>query len=192
MVTQVNIWTCRIHTWKWDFILEDRAQQCWWKWRCEGDDTVLYHPSSGWICLAPRQDPLHSDDDISQNMWHGLLQLMASSLSSVTVNLCPIILLPSGLLPSKPTTCGQTHPQLIPMKIGYHPWITWPQADLWHLSLWRKCGECSRRDRQYSGSKNCPNVLLFWQDQLGTKQVYYIILWNNICFITSSWLSNKP
>jgi len=31
---------------------------------------VLYH-SSGWICHASRQDPSHSDDDVTQYMQHG-------------------------------------------------------------------------------------------------------------------------
>src|SRR5882724_8933165 len=26
--------------------------------------------------------------------------------------------------------------------------ISLPQPDLWHLSLWSKCGECGRRERQ--------------------------------------------
>ena len=30
---------------------------------------VLYHPSSGWVSIAFRQDPSHSDDDITQYMW---------------------------------------------------------------------------------------------------------------------------
>ena len=40
------------------------------------------------------------------------------------------------------------HPWLIPRKLGYHPQISWPQPNLWHLSLLRKCGECSGRERQ--------------------------------------------
>jgi len=42
----------------------------------------------------------------------------------------------------------KTYPWLIPVKLGYHPQISQPQPDLWHLSLWRKCGKCSGRDNQ--------------------------------------------
>ena len=36
----------------------------------------------------------------------------------------------------------KAYSQLIPVKLGYDPQISWPQPDLWHLSMWRKCGEC--------------------------------------------------
>src|SRR5882724_9721342 len=45
---------------------------------------VLYHPSTGWVSIACRQDPSHSDDDVTQYMWHDPLQYMASSLSQIT------------------------------------------------------------------------------------------------------------
>ena len=48
---------------------------------------ALYHPSSGWICHAPRQDPSHSDDNLTQYMLHGALQHMASLLSHITIHL---------------------------------------------------------------------------------------------------------
>src|SRR5882724_5670861 len=102
---------------------------------------VMYHPSSGWICHAPRQDPSHLDDDVTQYMWHGLLQPMASSSSSATVYLCLSILLPSRLLLSKLTTLDKSCPQLILVKLGSHPWILPPLPDLWHSSLQRKCAE---------------------------------------------------
>ena len=38
MVTQVDIWTCQIHTWKWDFILGNRAHQCQQEQGCEVSD----------------------------------------------------------------------------------------------------------------------------------------------------------
>src|SRR5882724_8791757 len=41
---------------------------------------------------------------------------------------------------SQPPT-DKAHPQLIPVKLGYHPWISQLQHDLWHSSLWRKGGE---------------------------------------------------
>src|SRR5882724_4370737 len=42
----------------------------------------------------------------------------------------------------------KTYPQLVPMKLGYHPQFLQPQPNLWHLPLWSKCGECGGRDRQ--------------------------------------------
>jgi len=35
--------------------------------------SVLYHPSSGWVSLTFGQDPLHSDNDVTQYMWHSPL-----------------------------------------------------------------------------------------------------------------------
>src|SRR5882724_3484508 len=67
---------------------------------------ILYNPSSGWESLTFRQDPLHSDDDVTEYMWHSPLQSMASWLSS-SLLLSDHVLL-SELLLSKPTTHGQT------------------------------------------------------------------------------------
>ena len=72
---------------------------------------VLYHPSSGQICHTPRQDPLHSDDDVTQYMWHSHLQYTASH-SHPSLLLPSDHLLPSNLLLSELTTCGPHH-QLI-------------------------------------------------------------------------------
>src|SRR5882724_6468048 len=83
-------------------------------------DAVLYHPSFGWICHAPRQDPSHSDDDVTQYMQHGLLQPMAFSLSSVTVYLHLSILLLSGLLLSELATHGQS----IPLADPHEAWLS--------------------------------------------------------------------
>jgi len=73
-------------------------------------------------------------------MWHNLLQPMASSLSSVTVYLHPTILLLSGLLLSKRPPADK-HPQLIPMKLGYHPTdlgsLAWPMALITVEEMWR-------------------------------------------------------
>src|SRR5882724_140982 len=68
------------------------------------------------------------------NLWHCHSHLLLFYLH-------PSILLPSRLLLSKLTTHRQTHSQLIPMKLGYHSQISQPWPGLWHLSLWRKCGE---------------------------------------------------
>src|SRR5882724_4972164 len=72
---------------------------------------VLYHPSSGWICHTPRQDPSHSEDDVTQYMQHGFLQPTSSSSLSITVYLCP-----SSLLPSELTTHRQSIPSADPQK----------------------------------------------------------------------------
>ena len=94
---------------------------------------VLYHPSSGQIYLAPRQDPSLLDDDVTQYMQHSPLQPMASSLSCVAfTSIWPLCFHPD-LLQSELTTCGHKHPQLNSMKFRYHPSILWPQPDLWHL-----------------------------------------------------------
>src|SRR5882724_7559746 len=77
---------------------------------------------------------------VSYDLWHPCSHLLLLYFH-------PTILLPSSLLLSKLTTHGHQHPGLIPMKIGYHPHVSQPQPDLWHLSLWRKmCGECSGRE----------------------------------------------
>src|SRR5882724_5019997 len=49
------MWTCQHHTML-------RHEPC--------VSPVLYHPSSGQVSLAFGQDPLHSDDDITQYLWH--------------------------------------------------------------------------------------------------------------------------
>ena len=78
--------------------------------------SVLYHPSSGWVSIAFGEDPLHSDDDVTQYMWHSPLQYMASLLSYITVaSVQPIYLHPSILLPS--ATHGPHH-QLIFTKLS--------------------------------------------------------------------------
>src|SRR5882724_330299 len=33
----------------------------------------------------------------------------------------------------------KAHPQLILVRLGYHPQILWPQPDLWHSSMWKMC-----------------------------------------------------
>src|SRR5882724_8364475 len=70
---------------------------------------VMYHLSSGRICHAPGQDPLHLDDDITHYMWQGL-QPMVSSSSSNAVYPSSANLLPYGLLPSELTTHRQSVP----------------------------------------------------------------------------------
>jgi len=50
---------------------------------------VMYHPSSGWICHTPGQDPSHLDDDVTQYMQHRLLWLMASYVVEETNNRDP-------------------------------------------------------------------------------------------------------
>src|SRR5882724_7821220 len=82
--------------------------------------TVLYYPSSGWICLAPRQYPSHSDNDVTQYMQHGSLWPMTSSFSSIIVCIHPSILLLSRLLPSKLTT----HRQSIPSADPCEAWLS--------------------------------------------------------------------
>src|SRR5882724_2753430 len=67
-----------------DMILSEWAPGCH-VWGCH---TVLSHPSSGWVSITFRQDPSHSDDDITQYMQYCLLQYMASMLSCITICLC--------------------------------------------------------------------------------------------------------
>ena len=110
---------------------------------------VLYHPSSGQIYLTSGQDPLHSDDDVTQYMQHSLLWSTASSLSSIAV------ILPSNHFASIQIASIQAD----------HPWTQTPSADSHedqlsstHLmtlaqsvapiiveEMWRKC---SGRERQ--------------------------------------------
>src|SRR5882724_5535051 len=61
---------------------EDTCEDIWGGGDMHG---VLYHPSSGQVSLAFRQDPLHSYDDVTQYMWHSPLQYIASFLSSITI-----------------------------------------------------------------------------------------------------------
>src|SRR5882724_4027307 len=102
---------------------------------------VLYYPSSGQIYLTSGKDPSHLDDGITQYMWHSLLQSTASSLSSVTV------ILPSNCFasvqfasiqadyPFTQTTLADFHEDWLSSMVS-QPW-----PDLWHLSMWMKCGE---------------------------------------------------
>src|SRR5882724_5487622 len=106
---------------------------------------VLYHPSSGWICHAPGQDPSHSDNDITQYIQHGLLQSMASSSLSTTVYLHPSIFLLSNLLPSELTTHGQSTPLADPCEA----WLIIHGSRGLSLTCGtHQCGKCSGRDRQ--------------------------------------------
>src|SRR5882724_1477106 len=50
---------------------------------------VLYHRTSGRICHPPGQDPLHSDDDVTQYMQQGLLRPMVYSSEEVLPSVCP-------------------------------------------------------------------------------------------------------
>ena len=128
-------WTGRSLVWilrTWD------GQSCWWLshellWAIRAVwvsspifcwPNVFYHPSSGQVSIAFRWDPLHSDDDITQYMWHGPLQYMGSSLSHIT-----ICLHPSNLLLSKPTT-HRPHHQLISTKLSWHTHVSWPQPNM--------------------------------------------------------------
>ena len=115
----------------------------------ETEATVLYHPSSGQICHASGQDPLHLDDDIIQYMWHGFIWLMASSfiIHHCFTSIHPFCFCLDCFHLSWPPM-DKAHPWLIPMKLGHNPWISSPWPNLWHSSLLRKCGECSGRDRQ--------------------------------------------
>jgi len=61
---------------------------------------------------------------------------------------CPSILLPSDCFCLSRAPMDKTYLQLIPVKLGYHQWISQPQPDLWHLALWRRCGKYGGRDRQ--------------------------------------------
>src|SRR5882724_4622423 len=106
---------------------------------------VLYHCTSGRICHTPRQDPLHSDDDITQYMQQGLLQPMVYSSEEVLSSVCPFASVQTCFCldwfrPSCPpwTKCA----------LGYRPQISRPWPDLWHLLLWKEHGRCSGRDGQ--------------------------------------------
>ena len=101
--------------------------------------TVLYHPSPGWVSIAFGQDTSHSDDDITQYMWHDPQQYMASSLSQITsvsvhlicfhwsdllplvqfASIGPICFCWSNLLLSELTTHGPHH-QLTFIKLGWN------------------------------------------------------------------------
>src|SRR5882724_12325764 len=60
----------------------------------------------------------------------------------------PSILLPSDCFHLSQAPMDKTYLWLILMKLGYHPQISQPQPDLWHLALWRRCGKCDGRDRK--------------------------------------------
>src|SRR5882724_3716905 len=104
---------------------------------------VLYHPSSGWIYLTSGQDLLHSDYDITKYMQHKSLMVPWHPCSHLSLlYFHPTVLLLSKLLPSEPTTCRQNTPLADPMKLGYHLQTLQSRPNLWHYSLWRKCGTC--------------------------------------------------
>ena len=105
--------------------------------------------SSGQVSLIFRQDPLHSDDDITQYMWHSPLWSVASLLSSVTIYLLSFDFLPSEL--TYPWAISSAHIH----KLSCHPCASQPWPNIWSLSLWREGAECSRRrnNRHPKGDK---------------------------------------
>src|SRR5882724_8816805 len=103
-------------------------------------NSVLYHPSSGWICHTPGQDPSHLDDDITLYMQHGLLPMASSFSSTQFTSVHPFCFHLDCFHLSQPPM-DKAYPQLIPMKLGHHPQISQPWPDLWHSSLWWKGGE---------------------------------------------------
>src|SRR5882724_4330723 len=73
---------------------------------------VLYHPSSGWVSITFRQDPSHSDDDVTQYMQHGPLQYTASLLSCITFASVHAVCLHLCNLPLSNPTTHRPHHQL--------------------------------------------------------------------------------
>ena len=105
---------------------------------------VLYHPSSGQIYHAHGQYPSCSDDDITQiyAAWPfitiGILIFICHCFTSIHPFCFHLSWVPMD----------KTHPQLIPMKLWLSSMDPMTRADMWHCSLWRKCGKCGRRERQ--------------------------------------------
>src|SRR5882724_13142631 len=68
------------------------------------------------------------------DLWHPHSHL------SLFISIHPFCFHPICFCPSR-SSVDKTHPWLNSMKLGYHPQILQPWPNLWHLSLWRKCGE---------------------------------------------------
>ena len=115
---------------------------------------ILYPTTSGQESLTFRLDPLSSDDDITPYMQYGFLQTTSSLLLFTIICFHPA-LLPSDiasirhLLPSICfcLSCSLATSSAHFHKVSHHPHVSWPQLNLWPLSLWREGVECSgRRD----------------------------------------------
>src|SRR5882724_7173577 len=106
---------------------------------------VLYHCTSGWIFHVPRQDPSHSDNDVTHYMQQGLLQPMVYSSEEVLPSVCPFgsIQIASIQICFHPDWFHLSHPPWTKCALGYRPQILRPQPDLWHLLLRREHGRCS-------------------------------------------------
>jgi len=101
---------------------------------------VLYHPSSGWIYLAPGQNP-------SLGWWHDSIYVAQSSMTygiSALIHCCLLFIQPfyfhPDLLLSKLTTRRQEHPWLIPRRLDYHPGLVasaWPVPLITVEEMWR-------------------------------------------------------
>ena len=117
---------------------------------------VLDHPSTGQIYLTSGQDPrtqmmtsLNICGTVSYDIWH-------PHSHPLLIYFHPTILLPSGLLPSKPTTCRHKHPWLIPMKISYHPCIVFTGPVLWTSK--RLATQHNPTGRDWTSSCDCINL----------------------------------
>jgi len=107
---------------------------------------VLYHPTSGRICHAPGQDPLHSDND-GNTVYAARTSATHGILTQRSTTLCLPILLPyrlllsklflSGLVPSEP---HPPHRQSMPLAVD-HKFCDLGH-DLWHLLLQSEHGKC--------------------------------------------------
>jgi len=70
------------------------------------EDTVLYHTISGWVSIAFRQDPLHSDDDITLYIWHDH-QLISTRSTIIYAYHDPVLILQFLSLWSKGVECDR-------------------------------------------------------------------------------------
>src|SRR5882724_3225480 len=81
---------------------------------------VLYHHTSGRICHTPGQDPLHSDDDVTQYMQQGLLRPMVYSSKEVLSSVCPFASIRTCFCPD---WFHLSCPPQTKHALGYCPWI---------------------------------------------------------------------
>src|SRR5882724_6995646 len=121
--------------------------------------TPFFHPPiSVLYCTTPALDGYVSLPDRAPCTWmitslnicgmdfYDLWNPHSHQLQFTSVH--PFFFCPDCFHPSRPPA-DKAYPQLIPVKLGYHPWISQPWPNLWHLSLWIKCGQCGGRDRQW-------------------------------------------
>jgi len=102
-----------------------------------------------------RQDPSNSDDDITQYMQHSLLWPMPFSPSSILFTFVQPFCFVQYIASIRADHLQTRTPLADSQEAWLSSMVSWPWPDLWHLSLWRKCGECSGKkdNRDPKGDK---------------------------------------